>query len=92
MIKGTPKKLIDWLYDQDKEKVFEIKEYKERRNNDQNAKYWKLLNELALKLGYDTSNWKNVNKKLLLRNCVEPEISEYIYSKLEDQLLKDLGI
>lgn len=49
-------------------------------------------NELALKLGYDTSNWKNVNKKLLLRNCVEPEISEYIYSKLEDQLLKDLGI
>lgn len=50
MIKGTPKKLIDWLYDQDKEKVFEIKEYKEKRNNDQNAKYWKLLNELALKL------------------------------------------
>lgn len=49
-IKGTPKKLIDWLYDQDKEKVFEIKEYKEKRNNDQNAKYWKLLNELALKL------------------------------------------
>lgn len=50
MVKGTPKKLIDWLYDQDKEKVFEIKEYKEKRNNDQNAKYWKLLNELALKL------------------------------------------
>ena len=50
MIKGTPKKLIDWLYDQDKEKVFEVKEYKEKRNKDQNAKYWKLLNELALKL------------------------------------------
>ena len=50
MIKGTPKKLIDWLYDQDKEKIYEIKEYKEKRNNDQNAKYWKLLNELALKL------------------------------------------
>ena len=49
-------------------------------------------NELALKLGYDTSNWKNVNKKLLLRNCVEPEISEYIYSKLEEQLIKDLGL
>jgi hypothetical protein len=50
MIKGTPKKLIDWLYDQDKEKVFEVKEYREKRNLDQNAKYWKLLNELALKL------------------------------------------
>lgn len=50
MVKGTPKKLIDWLYDQDKEKIYEIKEYKEKRNKDQNAKYWKLLNELALKL------------------------------------------
>lgn len=49
-------------------------------------------NELADKLGYDISNWKNVNKKLLLRNCVEPEVSKYIYSKLEEQLIKDLGI
>ena len=49
-MKGTPIKLIQWLYEQDKEKVFEIKEYKEKRNLDQNNKYWKLLNELALKL------------------------------------------
>ena len=49
-MKGTPIKLIQWLYEQDKEKVYEIKEYKEKRNIDQNAKYWKLLNELALKL------------------------------------------
>lgn len=34
--------------------------------------------ELAKKLGYDISNWKNVNKKLLLRNCVEPEVAKYI--------------
>lgn len=34
--------------------------------------------ELANKLGYDITNWKNVNKKLLLRNCVEPEVAEYI--------------
>lgn len=47
---GTPIKLIEYLYNQDKEKKFEIKEYKEKRNNDQNAKYWKLLNQLALKL------------------------------------------
>lgn len=46
--------------------------------------------ELANKLGYDISNWKNVNKKLLLRNCVEPEISKYIYSKLEEQIIKEL--
>ena len=49
-MKGTPIKLIQWLYEQDKEKVYEVKEFKEKRNIEQNAKYWKLLNELALKL------------------------------------------
>lgn len=44
------------------------------------------VSELANKLGYDISNWKNVNKRLLLRNCVEPDVSQYIYSKLEEQL------
>lgn len=39
--------------------------------------------ELANKLGYDITNWKNVNKKLLLRNCVEPEVGEYILEILE---------
>ena len=34
--------------------------------------------ELADKLGYDISNWKGVNKILLLRNCVEPEVGKYI--------------
>ena len=42
--------------------------------------------ELAKKLGYDISNWKNVNKKLLLRNCVEPEVAEYIMQCLKDNL------
>lgn len=42
--------------------------------------------ELANKLGYDISNWKGVNKKLLLRNCVEPEVSEYIMQCLNDIL------
>lgn len=42
--------------------------------------------ELANKLGYDITNWKNVNKKLLLRNCVEPEVSEYIIHCLIDEL------
>ncbi len=48
-MKGIPLKLIQWLYEQDKDKVFEIKEYKQKRNNEQNKKYWKLLSELSLK-------------------------------------------
>ncbi len=47
---GNAIKIIQFLYEQDKDKKFEIKEYKEKRNKDQNAKYWKLLSELALKL------------------------------------------
>ena len=48
--RGNPKKLIDYLYEQDKDKMFEVKEYKEKRNNKQNSKYWKLLYELSLTL------------------------------------------
>ena len=47
---GNALKIIQYLYDQDKDKVFEIKEYKEKRNKDQNAKYWNLLGQLSLKL------------------------------------------
>lgn len=46
---GNVLKIIQWLYDQDKNKLFEIKEYKEKRNKNQNKKYWKLLGELSLK-------------------------------------------
>jgi DNA (cytosine-5)-methyltransferase 1 len=41
---------------------------------------------LAEKLGYDISNWKGIkDKRLLLRNCVEPEIGEYILKCLEEE-------
>ena len=49
-MKGNALKLIQWLYEQDKEKVFEVKEYREKRNKEQNKKYWKLLGELSLKM------------------------------------------
>lgn len=48
--RGQPLKLIQYLYEQDKDKIFEIKEYKKKRNNNQNSKYWKLLYELSLTL------------------------------------------
>lgn len=53
---GKPKELINWLYEQDKEQVYEIKKYKKKRNLDQNSKYYKLLNELALKLKISPEN------------------------------------
>ena len=47
---GNPLKLIQWLYLQDKEQIYEVKKYKLQRNKDQNAKYWKLLCEISIKL------------------------------------------
>lgn len=39
--------------------------------------------ELATKLGYNIDRWTKVNKKLLLRNCVEPEVGKYIFDILK---------
>lgn len=44
---GKPRELAYKLVDLDKDKLYELKEYKFQRNKRQNAKYWKLLYELA---------------------------------------------
>ena len=44
---GKPEDLLKWLYYQDKDKIFEIKEHKEKRSLSQNSYAWKLIMELA---------------------------------------------
>lgn len=44
---GTPLQLIQFLYNQEKDKVFTIKEYKEKRSLSQNAYAWKLITEIG---------------------------------------------
>lgn len=44
---GNAIQVIQWLYNQDKDKKFTIKEYKEKRSLDQNAYAWKLINEMG---------------------------------------------
>ena len=51
---GTPKALIDFLYEQDKEKKFEVKEYREKRSLNANSYFYVLQSKLAATLG--TSN------------------------------------
>ena len=46
---GNKKQCINWLLETEAD-IFEVNIYKKQRNNDQNAKYWKLLNELAKKI------------------------------------------
>lgn len=44
---GTPEKLSQYLWQLDKEKKYEIKEYKDKRSLNSNAYAWKLITELG---------------------------------------------
>lgn len=46
---GNALKIIQYLYQQEKDKLFVIKKYKKIRNKKQNDKYWALIGELSLK-------------------------------------------
>lgn len=44
---GTPIQIIQWLYNQDKNKKFEIKQKKEKRSLNQNAYAWELITKIG---------------------------------------------
>lgn len=44
---GTPKQLTIWLMDQDRDKLFEISEHKEKRSLNANSYFWVLVNKIA---------------------------------------------
>ena len=48
---GKPKQLIPYLVTLDDEKVYEVKEHKNKRSLDANAYYWVLVNKIAEALG-----------------------------------------
>ena len=50
---GNTKAIIEWLFEQDTTKKFEIKELKPKRSLTANAYYWSLLNQLANVLRFD---------------------------------------
>ncbi len=47
---GTAEALVKWLFNQNREKLFEVKEHKEKRTLTQNAYMWSLINEIANKM------------------------------------------
>lgn len=44
---GKAIQIIQWLYNQEKDKVFDIKEHKDKRSLSQNAYAWKLITEIG---------------------------------------------
>lgn len=57
---GTAETLVKWLFNQDRNKLFEIKEHKKKRTLTQNAYYWALVNEIAnhMKLSKDEVHYR----------------------------------
>nr|DAJ59853.1 MAG TPA: NinB protein [Caudoviricetes sp.] len=47
---GTAETIVKWLFNQSREKLFEVKEHKEKRTLTQNAYMWSLINEIANKM------------------------------------------
>lgn len=47
---GSPIQLIEFLYNQEKDKIFEVKEKRKNRSMNQNSYSWVLQNQLASKL------------------------------------------
>ena len=90
---GNKNKIITWLLNQE-DKIFEIKEYKEKRNLDQNAKYYKLLNELALTLKIGTEELhfemlKNYSVRYQILIPKETELRGIKYYELKKTIKKD---
>lgn len=44
---GKPQEIIQWLFDQDKNKKFEVKEYHKKRSLNANAYAWALIGKIA---------------------------------------------
>lgn len=44
---GNPQEIIQWLFDQDKNKNFEVKEYHKKRSLNANAYAWALIGKIA---------------------------------------------
>jgi len=49
-MEGKPLQIINWLYNQDKDKIFEIKEYKQKRSLNANAYAWQLITKIGNEL------------------------------------------
>jgi len=91
---GNKNKIISWLLNQEEKKIFEIKEYKEKRNLGQNAKYYKLLNELALtlKIGVEELHFemlKNYSVRYQILIPKDIELRGIKYYELKKTIKKD---
>lgn len=63
---------------------FFIYQFKHKSNDLENGK----IADLQLRTGFNISNYKNVDKRLLLRNCVQPDLGLHILNSIDNQQIK----
>ena len=78
---GKPEQIVKWLFGQDRNKLFDVTEHREKRSKDANALLWACLGELAGALRSD--KWA-VYLQMLKRYgtytyiCVKPKAVEAV--------------
>lgn len=90
---GNKKECINWLLE-NQSKIFEVNVYKEKRNKDQNAKYYKLLNQLSkkLKIGVEELHFemlKNYSTRFEMLVPANTEIRGIEYYERKSKIVKD---
>ena len=90
---GNKKECINWLLE-NQSKIFEVNVYKEKRNKDQNAKYYKLLNQLSkkLKIGVEELHFemlKNYSTRFEMLVPATTEIRGIEYYERKSKIVKD---
>lgn len=76
---GTPEKISTYLWTLDKDKEYEIKEYKKKRSLDSNAYCWTLLGKLQDKL--------NIPKEEIYRDLIR-DIGSYEIVPIKDEAVE----
>lgn len=79
---GTAETLLKWLFNQERTKIFEIKEHKEKRTLTQNSYMWSLINELANKMNLSKDDTylkmiKDYSQSMLVTIRADIDVSKF---------------
>lgn len=79
---GNTQQVLMWLFDMDKDAVWDIEPHKEKRRLTQNAYYWVLLEKIAIKTRVPKVKLHNINLRHL--GLIERVGDKPVYILLED--------
>lgn len=80
---GTAETLVKWLFNQNREKLFEVKEHKQKRTLTQNAYMWSLINEISNKIHLSKEDTylkmiKDYSQSMLVTIRADIDVSKFL--------------